>query len=650
MVYMPYGPLERPSLALGVLKVALQRANISCEVQYPNLRFAEWIGTAAYADLAWVREENMGEWTFSGAAFPEFTPNHAEYMERVTWIFARDEREAEAACRVLWEIRHQATRFVDQIAREIVAQKPRILACSSTFQQHCAVLALTRRVKELDPSIVTVLGGANCEAEMGVATLLEFGWVDYVISGEAEVLFPELCRNLLQGLKMGNDAPGILGPAYRLHPEPYKAPPRATANLDQSPIPDFDDYFAELKRFSRPSEIRPALMVESSRGCWWGAIKHCKFCGLNGGSMEFRFKKAERVLEELDTLSARYGIRYFLVVDNILPLDYFETLLPKLAERGAPYHLFYEIKANISYKQLQLLRQAGVSWLQPGIESLHDDALKLMNKGTPAWNNVQLLKWARELGTTLTWNYLCGFPGEQDSWYSEVSEWVAMIEHLQPGRELRPIRYDRFSPYQVNPEQYGIQLQANWAYSYVYPLPPEKLAKLVYIFHGEGEMALNCSPFRIRNSSNRDFPSLGTPGRDALQESLRHWHQSFMSSLPCILAMEEFEDHTEILDTRRIKVQTRVELRDLQHRVHRTLHGAQPLRVIAQMVAQDGGPEVSEEQVEQTLAELQQRKLVVKLGGRYLGLAVRGNLPALPKRNEDGYPGGWINRTPALLS
>ena len=42
-------------------------------------------------------------------------------------------------------------------------------------------LALLRRVKELDPSVVTMLGGANCEAEMGWAAIRAFPWVDFVV-------------------------------------------------------------------------------------------------------------------------------------------------------------------------------------------------------------------------------------------------------------------------------------------------------------------------------------------------------------------------------------------------------------------------------------------------------------------------------------
>ena len=77
LVYLPYGPLERPSLALSLLKPAVQRAGFSCRLLYENFRLATRLGTALYSSLAWVREENFGEWTFSAAAFPDFRPDPA---------------------------------------------------------------------------------------------------------------------------------------------------------------------------------------------------------------------------------------------------------------------------------------------------------------------------------------------------------------------------------------------------------------------------------------------------------------------------------------------------------------------------------------------------------------------------------------------
>src|SRR3954465_271775 len=46
--------------------------------------------------------------------------------------------------------------------------------------------------------------------------------------------------------------------------------------------------------------LRPLMLIETARGCWWGAKNHCTFCGLNGETMGFRAKSADRVMTEIE--------------------------------------------------------------------------------------------------------------------------------------------------------------------------------------------------------------------------------------------------------------------------------------------------------------------------------------------------------------
>src|SRR5439155_26716252 len=89
---------------------------------------------------------------------------------------------------------------------------------TSTFCQHSASLAILREIRRRDPTIVTMLGGANCEAVMGTTTHRNFEWVDYVVSGEAEDLIAPLCS---VALEYGRQAPvdrlpyGVFAPHHR---------------------------------------------------------------------------------------------------------------------------------------------------------------------------------------------------------------------------------------------------------------------------------------------------------------------------------------------------------------------------------------------------------------------------------------------------
>ncbi len=624
LVYLPYGPLERPSLALGILKAAVEAAGLSCRVLYSTFGFADEIGIGVYNGLSWLRADMLGEWTFAGAAFPDFAPDHAAYLRRAT---SRVPGDAVFLPETLRAVRARAPGFVARTAAEVARLRPRIVACSSTFNQHCAVLAFTRALKTLAPDIVTVVGGANCEGEMGLATRTHFPWIDYVVSGEGDHVFPALCRRILSG-DSGPLPFGVLGAA--VPPSDAPAPRAVVERLDDTPVPDFDDYFAALATCAGRDRIDVGLPVETARGCWWGEIKHCTFCGLNGqGGMRFRAKSPARAVAELRELRRRHGVARIHLVDNILDLSYFESVVPALAGDGLS--LFVELKANVSRTQLEALARAGVRWLQPGIESLHDGALALMGKGTRGWINLQLLKWARELGQHVSWNVLCGFPGEDDGWYAEMAAQVPLLEHLQPpSNGLRRIRFDRFSPHQSRPADFGLTLRPGWGYRYVYPLSEAALADLAYVFE--------------RAEAEGQGAGFDGPGRDALAAALDAWAHRFRSGVPPILCMTEEADRTILLDTRRVAPARKVVLRGLPHRVHRACASARTLDGIERALATDGGPAVTAAAVAAAARALVRRRLLLATGGRFLALALAGEVPSLPLALEDGYPGGCVRR------
>lgn len=626
LVHMPYAAVERPSIGLGTLQACLERAGLPARVLYANLRFAQRIGLQRYKLVEFTPTDVfLGEWTFAGAAFPDHHPEVDAYfreadLDVLEAIFGPREGLRPA----FEELRREAPAFIDELVEDILRDRPRVVGAGSTFQQHCASLALLRRLKERAPEVITVLGGANCEGPMGAATHREFPWVDYVVSGEADDLAPELFRALLQGEPVTQAA--VLTPQNR-----GAAPGRGTIQaMDDVPTPGYDDYFAELDRLPVGERIEPGLLVETSRGCWWGARHHCTFCGLNGTGMGFRSKSAERALGDFAALESRYGLQRFEVVDNILDMKYFQSVLPEL--EGRDYNIFYETKANLRREQVEALAKAGIRWIQPGIESMHDEVLRHIDKGSTALTNVQLLKWTREFGVRVSWNFLAGFPGEKDEWYAEMASWLPLIAHLQPPQEQSPnprwtwrttqIRYERFSPYHVRPADFGLELRANRYYRYVYPCSERSLDELAYFF--EDRQALACP----RTGPRPDEEA--RPGRRALEQWVDHWIRIYWKGLPVILSMTDDGTQLKLLDTRPCAPQR-----------HVVLEGEERELYLACDTPQKDGPA-------ELLDSLKRRKLLLELNGKHLALAVRGNLPAFPRNWE--FPGGVMDVDPSLVT
>lgn len=622
-VLMPYAAVERPSAAFGLLKAACNEVGVEVSVIHANLLFAEEIGLARYQFLVHQPARQLtGDWTFSPAAFPGCDLGEEDYLRLVA---GSDERSR----RVLLQARRMTSAFVDRVARRVLAERPRVVGSSATFQQHVSSLAVLRRVRELAPEVVTVLGGASCDGSMGAANHEMFPWLDYVCSGDGDAIIRELAPLLLQhgrSIPAAKLPPGVIGPKRALlhSTSSSSGGQRATlTNMESQPIPDYSDYFAALKASPLGQYVTPALPVESSRGCWWGQLHHCTFCGI-GPDMEYRSKSAERMLRELAALSETYGTRRFLVLDDILDAQYYRTVLPRLAEQGAPYTLNYEIKANVRRHEVELLARAGVLWAQPGIESLHDGALGLMKKGTSCLTNLQLLKWAREYGLRIGWNFLFGIPGEQTDWYSEVRAWLPQVHHLPAPLGMSRVAYYRFSPYFDRSSSYGLTLSPVAEGQHVYPLEQEKLARLSYYF-------ADAAP-----------DPTGSPEHRALEEHVEEWRRLEDSASPPVLSAEDRGgEELRIVDTRRCRTAPEHVLRGAARLVQRACDAALTADGVARHIAGTEGVELRSEEIDTALRQLVERKLVLQHNERYLGLAARGPVPAVPSLRD--CPGGYVD-------
>jgi ribosomal peptide maturation radical SAM protein 1 len=476
---MPFAALDRPTLGLSLLKAHLREHGVACDVRYPAFAYADFVGVEEYlwlhAGLPYTAF--AGDWTFTADLYGPSDRRDAEYVSeilRATWRL-----DDHTIARVL-HARAYCEPFLEHCLETFDWDAYDVVGFTSTFEQNLASLALARRLKEAHPEKLIVFGGANWEGEMGEELHRRFPFVDFVCSGEADESFLQL----LNALADGSELRKVRGVVFREHGRTVATgPARLVRDLDRLPLPDYDDYFAELERSPSASAVTPILLLETSRGCWWGAKHHCTFCGLNGGAMAFRSKTANRALDEIHHLRDRYGARMLSVVDNILDMHYFRTLLPLLAEEELELNLFYEVKANLTFEQVRQLAAAGVRCVQPGIESFSDNVLALMRKGTTQLQNVQLLKWCREFGVKPEWNLLYGFPGETPSDYAEMLPLFDAVDFLEPPGAHGPVRLDRFSPYHSDPHGFGMEsVEPLGPYRHLYPFPQESLLRIAYYF------------------------------------------------------------------------------------------------------------------------------------------------------------------------
>lgn len=479
LVSMPFLDPARPSIQLGLLRALGTAHGFDVRTLHANLDFAALIGRDRYEAVAAQRRRMIGEWLFSVAAFGAAAPDPGARR------FAAGMADAPAGRWDVADLIDVRDRLVPRYLDDLVESGPwadvDVVGFTSTHQQNTASFALARRLKQLRPELTVVFGGANFDGEMGVEWVRTVDCIDLAVIGEADRAFPAL----LGALTDGSDPGAVPGVARRTADGVALTPPAAPGPLDDLPPPDYDEYFERAERLGiHPAVEHRAVLIpfESARGCWWGARHHCVFCGLNGTSMPFRSKSAVRVRAELAHQARRYRSFRFEAVDNILDMRYFDDLLTGLAADGTDYELFYEVKSNLSRRQVRTLWQAGVRHIQPGLESLSSAVLALMRKGVRAAQNVNLLRWARYYGIDVSWNVLYGFPGETAEDYAAQASAIPYLAHLQPPDGAGRIWMERFSPLFTDPDSFGvIDRRPADGYGSVYP-PAVDLTRAAYFF------------------------------------------------------------------------------------------------------------------------------------------------------------------------
>jgi len=344
LLIMPFLTLRRPHLGVALLKAGLHRAGMECDVRYFNLRFADLIDPILYDRIADQSPSHhlAGEFVFTPALygedarpFADFKASVADYIRPYPDDFLRQ----------LDRCRNLSPIFIQDCANQIDLDRYDIIGFTSTFQQNMASLALAQELKRRTSAITTVFGGSNFEAEMGIELHRHFSFIDVVCSGEADHLFPEVVRRLRAGEPLFD----LGGVTCRVGGETVTSstPQKFVSNLDDLPYPDHGDYFRAFKASTASSVIVPEMTMETSRGCWWGQKHHCTFCGLNGMSMTFRSKSADRAYSEIRHLLSTYGDYSIFNTDNIVDLRYFSELFPRIVADGVKMQLFYETKSNL---------------------------------------------------------------------------------------------------------------------------------------------------------------------------------------------------------------------------------------------------------------------------------------------------------------
>ena len=613
-VSMPISDVTLPSMALSLMKSCLTEAGISSIIDYEHLLYAYRCGVHLYHIVALARIDFLvGEMVFARAAHGDKTlrplSEYIDWMQtiRLPWGGATP-TEVDVA-RSCWlgkmeEWQKDAETYIEEAAARVMAYHPKIVAFASMFQQTNANIALARRLKKEPNPPIIVVGGANCMGDLGAALIEHIEAYDYVFIGEADEIFADVCGRLL---KDGEIPPEELpyGVMSRRSPRPKTVMHRVTKDMETLPIPDFDDFYRTFQAIF-PESKGVQFLVEGSRGCWWGKRKPCTFCGLNGPARNYREKTTKRLADEIETLSGKYPeAKICVFTDSILSHKQMKELPAALKPKKLKLHYFTEIKANITEEDVARLAGVGFFQVQPGLESLQDDLLKIMNKGCKAIRQIETLKSCRTYGIRVAWNLLCGFPGEKEEYYAEMAELIPKIMHLTSPNQFIHIVYQRYGEYTENPEKYGLRLRPARSYDFIFA-NREFIERSAYIFEPVDEDELR----RYWNVRKRG------EGYRKTRELVTQWIEERPHAQR--LDMEDTGKTIDIYDMRDIAKRTIYHLDGIHAALYRACRAVrQETPLLAEL-----SPEYGEAALREALNWLCEENLMVHIGHEYLALAV----------------------------
>jgi len=264
--------------------------------------------------------------------------------------------------------------------------------------------------------------------------ILHTSEIDVLIHGDFIDLFPVMIKEISRSNEF-KEVPGI---TYLTGKELISNPePTVLESLDHLPFPAY--HLTKYKSYLDKSSSRhfgtengpvPYLAVLTSKGCSY----QCSYCPYKIGFGErWRTKNPQRVVDELEFLSKKYGISLFLFRDQTwnASVKRSEAICEEIITRNLQIHWRCEIRVDKVTERLAfLMKQSGCIFAGCGLETV-DHAL-LRSYAKPAvsvkklFNGYMFLKKAQ---VNILVNIIVGWPGET---WDAIKQSYRFLKILKP--------------------------------------------------------------------------------------------------------------------------------------------------------------------------------------------------------------------------
>ncbi len=347
--------------------------------------------------------------------------------------------------------------------------------------------ALAKKVKAEFPNIVVVMGGHGVSASPEEA--LNCPEFDYAIRNEGEETFLEL----LQAIEGKGNFSEIKGLIYRDENGNQVINPKRDfiKDLDSLPLPAYDlipnmrqyNYFPfQLKKF-------PIAGIVTSRGC----PGKCTFCDKSVWEGSLRLRSAENVVDEIELLIKKYGVREIIFVDDTFTASKkrIYDIFKLTKERNLKFSFSCASRINtVDYDLLKFMKKNGCWFIAYGIESGDQDILKLVNKNIKLDDVEKVVKMTHDVGISPQGYFILGNPTET---MDTIQKTIDFAKRLKLDRMIACLNTPiPGTPQYETKDQYGSTVEPEFSkYNFQVPvyaphgLTPEILSKKLMQFYKE---------------------------------------------------------------------------------------------------------------------------------------------------------------------
>jgi anaerobic magnesium-protoporphyrin IX monomethyl ester cyclase len=266
---------------------------------------------------------------------------------------------------------------------------------------------LSKEIKQYNSNSRIILGGPH--ATFDYKSLLSFDFIDYVVLGEAEFTFLELCQRIRDN-KPINDIRGL---AYRDNGEVKANLFRPLIdNLDSLPSPARD--LVEFQNYIQSyGVLEKSVDVMSSRGC----TNCCVFCSSASFFGRWRARSPENIIHEIEDLIQKYPIiKSINFLDDSFTADKSRVIrLCKLLIDHKLARLDWVCLSRVDQlneEVIEAMKSAGCVRVHLGIESGSETILKNINKRISLSSAKNAVKLLSKAGIESYSFFMVGHPGE----------------------------------------------------------------------------------------------------------------------------------------------------------------------------------------------------------------------------------------------